>query len=64
MIQDIGRASHAPEQFSLEGFDDPQVPTDRLFFAIFPDTDSAAEIAQLAQHLRDEHGLNGRPFAT
>ena len=53
-----------PGQLSLTGFDAPSRPTDRLFFAIFPDATAAARIAQLAQHLRDEHGLKGRPLAT
>lgn len=53
-----------PEQFSLTGCNAPQVPTDRLFFAIFPDMDAAERIAQLAWHLRNEHGLKGKPFAT
>jgi 2'-5' RNA ligase len=49
-------------QFSLPGFDTPQKQTDRLFFAIFPDGDAAARIAQLARHLRGEHGLKGKPL--
>ncbi len=53
-----------PEQISLAGFDAAPQPTDRLFFALFPDADTAARIAQLAQHLRGEHGLKGRPLAT
>jgi 2'-5' RNA ligase len=52
------------EQLSLTGFDAAPQPTDRLFFAIFPDAHAAARIAQLAQRLRGEHGLNGRPVAT
>ncbi|MDR3451342.1 MAG: RNA 2',3'-cyclic phosphodiesterase [Rhodoferax sp.] len=52
-----------PEQLALAGFDAAPRPTDRLFFAIFPDADAAARIAQLAQHLRDEQGLKGRPLA-
>ena len=59
-----GRASRMPEQPSLAGFDAAPQPTDRLFFAIFPDVDAAARIARLAQHLRGEHGLKGRPLAT
>lgn len=53
-----------PGQLSLPGFDAPSQPTDRLFFAIFPGATAAARIAQLAQHLRGEHGLKGRPLAT
>jgi 2'-5' RNA ligase len=64
-----------PDQFSF-GFDEsrrPQRPkppvrrpkaTDRLFFAIFPDGDTAARIARLSQGLRDRNGLSGRPLAT
>ena len=53
-----------PEQFSMAGFDDAPKLTDRLFFAIFPDTPTAARIAQFAQYLRTEHGLKGRPLET
>ena len=35
-------------------------PTDRLFFALFPDPEIAARIAALAQSLRSEHGLHGK----
>jgi RNA 2',3'-cyclic 3'-phosphodiesterase len=49
-----------PAQSSLPGFD--AEPTDRLFFAIFPDADVAARIAQLALQLRAEHGLRGSPL--
>jgi 2'-5' RNA ligase len=53
-----------PEQSSLPGFDAvPQQPTDRLFFAIFPDANASARIAQLALQLRGEHELHGRPLA-
>ena len=52
-----------PDQPSLPGFDAaPQRLTDRLFFAVFPDADAAARIAQLAQQLRAEHGLHGKPL--
>src|ERR1700735_4932660 len=53
-----------PEQFSMAGFDPPPKLTDRLFFAIFPDTPTAVRIAQVAQGLRTEHGLKGRPLET
>jgi 2'-5' RNA ligase len=53
-----------PEQFSLTGFDAAPKPTDRLFFAIFPDAAAAGRIAQLAHHLRGRHGLKGRPLET
>src|SRR3984885_1227893 len=53
-----------PEQVSMAGFDAAPKLTDRLFFAIFPDTPTAARIAQLAQRLRTEHGLKGKPLET
>ena len=36
--------------------------TDRLFFAIFPDPEAAARIAQLADQLCAENGVVGRPL--
>jgi RNA 2',3'-cyclic 3'-phosphodiesterase len=51
-----------PAQSSLPGFDAEPKPTDRLFFAIFPDADAAARIARLALQLRAEHGLRGAPL--
>jgi RNA 2',3'-cyclic 3'-phosphodiesterase len=53
-----------PEQLSLAGFDTAPRPTDRLFFALLPDAETAAHIAQCSQHLRRKHGLIGRPIAT
>jgi 2'-5' RNA ligase len=55
-----------PEQISLDGFEVPiaMKPTDRLFFAVFPDADAAARITQLAQRLREELELKGKPLAT
>jgi 2'-5' RNA ligase len=51
-----------PEQSFLPGFEAAPRPTDRLFFAIYPDASTAAQIAQLAQQLRTEHGLQGKPL--
>ena len=51
------------EQLSLEGIEPAQTPTDRLFFAVFPDAGTAARISGLAQQLRGEHGLKGRALA-
>lgn len=34
-----------------------KTPTDRLFFGLFPDADTAARIAQAGEHLRRKHGL-------
>src|SRR5689334_6773355 len=48
------------DQVSL--FDAPPV-TDRLFFAIFPDVETAAGIACHADALRASHQLCGRPLA-
>ncbi|MDI1268788.1 MAG: RNA 2',3'-cyclic phosphodiesterase [Polaromonas sp.] len=51
-----------PEQSFLPGFEAAPRPTDRLFFAIYPDAAAAAQIARLAQQLRAEHGLQGKPL--
>jgi 2'-5' RNA ligase len=51
------------DQLSLDGFDAPSTPTDRLFFALLPDGDSAAQIATLTQTLRDACDLRARPVA-
>lgn len=53
-----------PGQSSLPGFDDAPAPTDRLFFALFPDAEAAARIAECARQLRAEHGLHGTPLKT
>ncbi|MES2950074.1 MAG: 2'-5' RNA ligase family protein [Pseudomonadota bacterium] len=51
-------------QTSLPGFDAPSAPTDRLFFAIFPDSGAASQVDQLAEQLRTVHGLKGKPLQT
>lgn len=51
-----------PDQSFLPGFEAAPRPTDRLFFAIYPDATTAAQIAALAQQLRTQHGLQGRPL--
>lgn len=48
-------------QMGLGGFEAAQ-PTDRLFFAVFPDAAAAAHIAATAQMLRSQHGLHGKPL--
>lgn len=53
-----------PAQSSLPGFDALPAPTDRLFFAIFPDAGAAARMAVLAQQLRGAHGMHGKPLKT
>ena len=46
------------DQMSLGGFADA-VPTDRLFFALFPDDAAAEAIARLAGDIGRQHGLRG-----
>src|SRR5579883_2626157 len=41
----------------------PPVPTDRLFFAIFPDEPARETIARLAQAVGKQHGLRGKPLS-
>lgn len=49
------------EQLSLDGFDVPSKPTDRLFFAILPDAQIAPRMVETAVRLRRDQGLTGRP---
>jgi 2'-5' RNA ligase len=51
-----------PGQLSLAGFDPEPRASDRLFFALYPDSITARNIAHLAQQLRTEHGLKGEPL--
>lgn len=44
----------------LGGFSTP--PTDRLFFAVYPDLHAAQRIVELAQSLRAAHRLRGNPL--
>lgn len=57
-----------PEQLVLPGLEAMPVrrPVERhhLFFAIVPDPDTAMRIERLAQRLRVEHGLKGKPLPT
>ena len=48
-------------QMSLGGFADA-VPTDRLFFAVFPDDAARETIAHLADDIGRRHGLRGAPL--
>lgn len=48
------------ERLSVVGFEAPGPPSDRLFFAIRPDADSATRIDRLVQDLRKQHGLKGK----
>ncbi len=52
-----------PAQLALPGFEVAPRPTDRLFFAIYPDAPTATRIAELARQLREANGLRGRPLA-
>lgn len=51
-------------QPSLPGIDVAPIPTDNLFFAIFPETDVAISIEKFARASREKHGLNGKLLAT
>lgn len=46
------------------GFGEEQPPTDRLFYALFPDAGTAEVIAGHAARLKAELGLKGRPLQT
>lgn len=48
------------QQATLAGFE-TATPTDRLFFALFPDQDTAGQIASLAAMQCRSHGLHGQP---
>lgn len=48
-------------QASLAGFGSA-APTDRLFFALFPDPATAARLAALARDQATRHGLHGVPL--
>jgi 2'-5' RNA ligase len=50
-----------PQQLVFPGFD--PAPTDRLFFAVCPDTPAAERITAAAQKLRGDCDLTARPFA-
>ncbi len=60
------KGQSVPPQLSFPGLEAPRPspPTDRLFFAIFPDVAAADRIARAAVRLRGESGLKGRPLAT
>lgn len=49
------------EQPSLDGFDAPAAPTDRVFFALYPPPAVAARADALRRSLQARHGLRGRP---
>ncbi len=56
------RFAPAQQQLTLAGFEVEPRPTDRLFFALYPDEETAARMGRLAYRLRDEHGLQGAPL--
>jgi len=52
------------EQFSLMGLEEDRTPSDRLFFAIFPQPPAAETGRQFGQDLSNQHGLSGRLEST
>ncbi|BCW88256.1 RNA 2',3'-cyclic phosphodiesterase [Alphaproteobacteria bacterium SO-S41] len=50
-----------PRRFTFAGYEGAAKPTDRLFYAVFPPKDVAAQIGEIAQQLRAQIGLKGRP---
>jgi len=52
------------DQLVFPGFSsEPEQKTERLFFGLYPDPDTALLIAKRTQSLRDECGLTGEPLA-
>jgi RNA 2',3'-cyclic 3'-phosphodiesterase len=58
------RASRMPEQFSLPELEPGTPARDSLFFAIYPDSNAAEQIARLADRQRAAYRLKGKRFAT
>jgi RNA 2',3'-cyclic 3'-phosphodiesterase len=52
-----------PEQLWLPGLEAPPTPTDGLFFAVFPDTNTATGISKLALQLCSETRSKSKPLA-
>ncbi|HEX7932614.1 MAG TPA: 2'-5' RNA ligase family protein [Paraburkholderia sp.] len=52
-----------PEQLWLPGLEAPPAPTDGLFFAVFPDANTAAGISKLAQGLCGKSRTRSKPLA-
>ncbi len=52
-----------PEQLWLPGLEAPPTPTYGLFFAVFPDANTAAGISKLAQRLCAETRARSKPLA-
>lgn len=59
----VGDGARMNAQLSLDGFEMPSVPTDGLFFAIFPEQAAAAQAVALAQRLKAAHGLRMEPHS-
>lgn len=49
------------DQMSLGGFADA-LPTDRLFFAVFPDGAASEAVVRMADDIGRQHGLRGAPL--
>ncbi|OLL30759.1 phosphoesterase [Burkholderia sp. SRS-W-2-2016] len=52
-----------PEQLWLPGLEAPPAPTDGLFFAVYPDRNTAAGIAKFAQQLCVDARVRSKPLA-
>lgn len=52
------------KQLSLAGLDPESSPTDRLFFGVFPDRVTAAQIKRLGAQQQERNGLRGHLLAT
>ncbi|CAB3698871.1 2'-5' RNA ligase family protein [Paraburkholderia rhynchosiae] len=52
-----------PEQLWLPGLEAPPTPTDGLFFAVFPDANTATNISNLAQRLCGETRARSKPLS-
>jgi 2'-5' RNA ligase len=52
-----------PEQLWLPGLEAPPTPTDGLFFAVFPDANTAATISKFAQELCVGTRVRSKPLA-
>jgi RNA 2',3'-cyclic 3'-phosphodiesterase len=53
-----------PEQVAQPEPESGSPATDGLFFAVFPDSNAAEKIAHLADDVRADYRLKGKPFAT
>lgn len=51
------------EQSQLPGFEAPSgKPTDRLFLAVMPDVEAITRMQKIAQQIKAQHGLTGKPI--